>query len=430
MKLEHFLANRLAFSENSSFSKVIIRIAILAVGISVAVMIITLASITGFKNQITQKIFGFWGHIRITNTNVTSTFEITPTLKEPLFIDSIGNISTVTYQPITYDKSTKSDKPLTSIGGVRHIQTFAITPGIISSKDDFEGIILKGVDADFDWAHMGQYVIEGKPVQIDKDSLSRDILISRETARRLSLNVGQNIIISFVKNRDQLKRKFKVSGIYNTGLEEYDRRFALVDIRNVQQVLGWDQNEIFGYEIFLDHIEDLDLLNSYINFEVIPHTMYSETIKQTFPSIFEWLELQNINMEVIILLMIIVSVINMITALLILILERTNMIGILKALGSSDWSIRKIFIYQAFYIIGWGLLIGNVLGIGFCLLQQRFGFVKLDETNYYLSVAPIQLELTHILIINIMTLIVILVCLIVPSYMVTKISPLKAIRFQ
>lgn len=430
MNLEHFIANRLAFSENSSFSKVIIRIAIFAVGISVAVMIVTLASITGFKSEITNKIYGFWGHIRITNVNVNSTFETSPTTKKLDLIDELASIDQVTYARDKYLSETSAIEEVTSTGGVRHVQSFAILPGILTTKRDFEGVILKGVDFDFDWENMDQYILEGEPLRMEEDTVSDAILISRETARRTGLKVGNKCIVSFVKERDQLKRRFTVCGIYNTGLEEYDRKFALVDIRKLQQVLGWERDEIFGFEIFVDNMSDIQVLGDYINYEVIPHTMYSETIKQTFPSIFEWLELQNINMEVIIMLMIIVSIINMITALLILILERTNMIGLLKSMGSTDWSIRKIFLYHAFYIIGWGLLIGNLMGIGFCILQKKFQFIKLDEANYYLSVAPIKLEWLHVLFVNGVTMIVILVCLIIPSYLVTKISPLKAIRFQ
>lgn len=430
MNLEHFIANRLAFSENSSFSKVIIRIAIFAVGISVAVMIVTLASITGFKSEITQKIYGFWGHIRITNVNVNSTFETSPTTKTAGFVEDLMAIDQVTYARDKYGSTVPDVEEVSSLGGVRHVQSFATLPGILTTKTDFEGVILKGIDFDFDWDNMGRYILEGKPIDMQEDAASDDILISRETARRTGLKLGDKCIISFVKERDQLKRRFEVSGIYNTGLEEYDRKFAIVDIRKLQQILNWDRNEIFGFEIFVDHMDDIDLLGDYINYEVIPHSMYSETIKQTFPSIFEWLELQNINMEVIIMLMIVVSVINMITAILILILERTNMIGLLKSMGSTDWSIRKIFLYHAFYIIAWGLFIGNIIGIGFCFLQKKFQFIKLDEANYYLSVAPIKLEWTHLLVVNLATMLVILLCLIIPSYLVAQISPLKAIRFQ
>ena len=433
MNYEYFIANRVAFTKSASFTKWIIRIATAAVALSLAVMIITTSVISGFKNQITEKIFGFWGHIHITDTNINRTFEPIPIDANPEYLSDLRTMEDVIYQRPTYDLESEIGTDIESIpikSKVKHIQAFAISPGIIRTKDDLEGILLKGVGDDFNWSSMNQYIIEGSPIQYDSLDISRDLLISAETSNRLGLEVGDQLRIYFVKNRDQLVRRFKVSGIYKTGLEEYDKKFALVDIRMVQSVLGWDSSEVGGFEIFLNGIEDMDLFNEYIYMEKLPPHLYSETIRNKFPSIFEWLELQNINEDVILVLMILVCVINMITALLILILERTNMIGTLKSIGSTDWSIRKIFLYHAAYIIGRGLIIGNLVALLFCFLQLKYGFIKLDEANYYLSTAPIELNTGSILLINITCLLVTLTFLVLPTYIVTKIDPVKALRFD
>ncbi|MDX1701398.1 MAG: FtsX-like permease family protein, partial [Melioribacteraceae bacterium] len=317
-----------------------------------------------------------------------------------------------------------------SKGGIDHVQGFAIAPGIITTNDDIEGILLKGIDSDFDWEKIERYIIRGQKISYDPTRPTEDLLISEETAGRLQLELGDRLIINFLKGKDQLRRRFSICGIYKTGLVEYDQRFALVDIRKVQNVLGWEETNIAGYEVFLDHIEDMDLINEYIYLDVLPTNLYSETIRSKFPAIFEWLELQNVNEDVILILMIIVAMLNMVTALIILILEHTNMIGALKAMGSRNWSIRKIFIYHASYIILWGLLIGNTIGIGFCILQSRFEWIKLDEKSYYLSVAPIELNVLSVLLTNLFTLLLIISFLIIPSYIVTRISPVRALHYQ
>lgn len=425
MNLSRFIANKTAFSEPSAFVGVIIRIAVAGVAIGLAVMIITTSTITGFKNQITDKIFGFWGHLHITNNNITINNAQVPINNTLAFADSLLQTAEVTY---TDDDGNETQ---VSKGGIRHIQEYAVASVILNTKEDYEGIILKGVGVDFDWDNLGRYLIEGKPIEIKPDEISDEILISETTSKRMKLAVGQRIIVSYFDNKNIVKRRFTISGIYKTGLLEFDERFAMVDIRKIQDFLNWAPNEIAGYEVFLDHIDDLDLMDNYIYYsDVLPRGLFAQSIKNKYSSIFEWLELQNINETVILILMIIVCVINMITAILILILERTNMIGILKSLGSTNKSIRKIFLYHGFYIILWGMLIGNILGIGLCLLQKKFGILKLDEADYYLSVAPIEFNLWSILLVNVLTVVIVLSALIIPTYLITKITPVKALRFD
>ncbi len=426
MKLELFIARRVAASGQQSFSRVIIRLAVIAIALCVAVMILATALITGFKHQISDKIFGFWGHIHITSSDITGTMlEQTPiSIKQEFYPElhlpkGIENL----HRPSGKWKKTTQ-------GGIRHIQVFALKPGIIKTKNELEGIILKGVGRDFDWSFMEHYLKEGERLTLPDSAASSDILISRQTANRLGLQTGDKLIVHFVQHGKQLRRAFRVKGIFKTGLEEYDKQFALVDIRKIQQLEGWAPDQVGGFEVFVENLSQLDAIANYIYSELLPPDLYAETIREKFPQIFEWLSLQDINEVVILTLMLIVGIINMITALLILILERTRMIGILKAMGSTDWSIRKIFLYYAGHIILWGLFWGNLVGLGLGLAQQRFGLVKLSEESYYLATAPIEFNLFSILGINLLTLLITLLFLIIPSYLVTRISPVQAIRFE
>ncbi len=395
-------------------------------------MVISTALISGFKHEIQNKIFGFWGHIHITETGMDrSLLEVYAISKKQTFYPSLDSVGQIEY--LSREKLLglfEIERVKKTKGGIRHIQVFAIKPGIIQAENVLEGMILKGIGSDFDWSFINKFMVEGRPIRLPEDSLSRDILISRQTADRLQVGVGDRFTVHFVERGSQLKRLFYISGIYKTGLEEYDRSFALVDIRQIQKLLDWTENDVSGFEVFIDNIEDLDIFDEYIYYEKLPTDLSSETIRKKQPEIFEWLELQNINEVVILSLMVVVAIINMVTTLLILILERTNMIGTLKALGSSNWTIQKIFLYYAAYIVILGIFWGNLLGIGLCLLQQEFEFIKLSEENYYLSVAPIDLQFWPIFLINSGTLLITLVFLIIPSYLVTTISPVKAIRFK
>jgi lipoprotein-releasing system permease protein len=260
--------------------------------------------------------------------------------------------------------------------------------------------------------------------------MSSDIIISKQTVDRLNLKLGDSFRFYFIDTGEVIGRRFKVKGIFKTGLEEYDRKFAIVDIKKLRQMLQWEDDEVGGFEVFIDDIRDLEVFSNYIYINELPGHLYAENIRESRPAIFDWLELQDINEKVILLLMLVVGIINMVTALMILILERTNMIGTLKALGLTNWRIRKIFLYQASYIIGLGLLWGNIIGIIICFLQDKFQIITLSEENYYLSVAPVELNFWTILILNIGILVVTIVFLIIPSWLVTRITPVKAIRFK
>lgn len=434
MNVPFFIARKVSASGQRSFSRLIIRIAIAAVALSMSVMIVATALIAGFKNEISGKIFGFWGHIHITEADVNRTLlDVLPLDKQQDFYPSLDTLGPVKYwkpfrmfgmefPSLMMDRRTH--------GGVRHIQVFALMPGIIETKNAIEGIILKGISDDFDWEFLDKYLLEGTRLELPDTTAGDGILISRQTADRLNLKVGDRFIVYFVESNQQLRRAFRIQGIYKTGLEEYDQKFALVDIRKIRQMLDWKEGQVAGFEVFIDDIRDLEVLSEYIYVEKLPREMYAETIRDKFPSIFEWLTLQDINEQVILALMLIVGIINMVTALLILILERTNMIGILKAVGQRNWGIRKIFLYYGMFILALGLFWGNLIGIGLCLLQKHFELITLSEANYYLSVAPVELNLLTILGLNLLTMAVTLVFLLLPSYLVSRIRPVQAIRFK
>ena len=394
-------------------------------------MIITTNVITGFKNEISQKIFNFWGHIHVADNNHGDSFELVPIELDQILIDSLNRIEQITYaRPPTIEDFTRPQVPVTSSAGIAKVEPYIVMPCILESRSQFEGLLLKGVDKTFLAGGTSKFIEEGSGILFVDSVASRDIVLSKFTADRMNFSVGQKVNISFLLDGDQVKRQFVIKGIYKTGLEEYDRRFGLVDMRVLQEILGWKSDQVTGLEVYVDDLNDLQVLNDYIYFELLPPATYSETVKTKFAQIFQWLELQNINEIVIITLMILVALINMVTALLIFVLERTNMIGVLKALGATNWSVRKIFIYNAAHIVVKGVVIGNLLAIGLCLIQKYTGILKLNEADYYLSEVPIEFNLTSIILINIGTVLTVLLFMIIPSIVVTQVDPVKTIQFR
>ncbi|MEM9547449.1 MAG: FtsX-like permease family protein [Bacteroidota bacterium] len=432
MNLSHFIAQRIAFSKSRSFTRVIVRIAIAAIALSLATMLITTLIISGFKKEISSKVFGFWGHIHITDTNINRTFEQVPISKSDDYIDEIVDIEWLEYQVpfniLGYEMIGKYQNKRTA-GGVRHVQPYVWVAGLLSTKKEFGAIQLKGVDENFDWDYLPQFIVEGEPLKFD-DEKDNGLIVSRVTSKALELKVGQRVQVSTLRNNEQLKRAFVIKGIYNTGLEEYDKLFAIADLRKTQNMLGWEEDQVSGIEVFLEDIADLDLINEYVYNQILPARFYSQSIRSKFPSIFEWLKLQDINEDLLLGLMLVVAIINMITALLILILERTHMIGLLKSLGSTNWQIRKVFVYNAAYIILYGLVIGNVLGLGICFIQDQTHFITLDEASYYLSYAPVKFNWGSVLLINLSCFFITVFFLVLPTYIITRIDPIKTLRFE
>lgn len=406
MKISYFISRRLAIASGKSFSRLIIRVAVTAVALSVGVMIVAGAIVNGFQQEISEKVFGFWGHITIRSLEQGRSYGEVPVSINQSFYPGLEKAK-----------------------GVRHIQVFATKAGILKTSQEMEGMVLRGIGTDFDWTFLKKYLVEGNILTAGDSSAKKQIMISKTTADRLNLHVNDDVIVYFVQNPMRY-RKLTITGIYKTGLDEYDRLYAIVDIALIQRINNWTSEDVGGFEVFINNVNQLDQMGTVINSEYIGQDLEAKTMKQVNPNLFDWLDLQTMNEKVIIILMILVAIINMTTVLLILILERTNMVGILKSLGGSNWMIRKIFLYQAAYIAALGLLLGNVFGIGICLAQKYFEIIKLPEESYYVSVAPVLIDPVYILSINAGTLLVCLITLIIPSYLVSRITPVKAIRFK
>ena len=411
MNLEYFIAKRLtnAKDHKSSISSPIIKIAIAAIAIGIIMMIISVATGIGLQQKIQEKIAAFNGHLVISNYD--------------------NNLSEVTLTPISKDQAFYPK--FNSVSGINHIQAVATKAGIIRTETAFEGIILKGVGKDYKWNNIKEYLVAGNLPNFSK-GLNQDVVISEFLANRLHLKVGDSFNTFFVKeNQNKLpsSRRFKITGIFNSGFQEFDATYIIGDIRHLQRINKWNSNEVGAFEVFIDDFDNIKTAGEQV-YEQTSSTLDTKTIIEKYSYIFEWLQLFDFNIIVILAIMILVATINMVVALLVLILERTQMIGILKAMGANNWSVRKIFLYNAFYLIIRGLFWGNVIGILLLLAQQEFGIIKLNPENYYVNQAPVYLNWGYILLLNGLTILVCFTVLLIPSYIITRISPVKAIRYD
>lgn len=410
MNLEYFIAKRLvsANDHKSSISAPIIKIAITAIALGMIMMIISVATGVGLQQKIRQKVAAFNGHIIISSYN--------------------DNQSDVSVAPISIHQDFYPT--FKNIDGINHIQAVASKAGMIRTEKAFEGIIFKGVGKDYKVDNFSEYIIEGKLPILSKN-LNDEVMISQYLSDRLGLKLGDKFITYFMKETSEGYniRNFKIVGIYNSGFQEFDATYVIGDIRHIQRINKWKVDQVGSFEVFINDFTQIKNKGKEI-YEETSSTLDSKTIMEKFYYIFEWLKLFDFNIIVILIVMIAVSTINMVVALLVLILERTQMIGILKSLGSNNWSIRKIFIYNAAHLIGRGLLYGNVIGIGLLLIQKYFGIIKLNPESYYVNEAPVDINLIYIIGLNIGTVFICLMVLLIPSYLITKISPSKSIRFE
>ncbi len=407
LKFELFIARRIAFSKEKEtvISRPIIRIALIGIALGFAVMIIAISIVTGFKKEIRDKVIGFGSHIQISNYDENNSYETQPVDRHQPFLPSLKN------DP-----------------DIRHIQVFATKAGIIKTKDEIEGIVAKGIGSDFDWAYFRERLIEGNVFYVNDSARSNDIVISANLSKKLNLHSGDDLIMHFIQQPPRA-RKFHITGVYSTGLEEFDNLYMFCDIGQIQKLNDWTSDKVGGFEITVNDFLKLDETAEKI-YTISASDLNVRTIRDIYPQIFDWLGLQNINAIIIISLMIVVSGMNMISALLIIILERINLIGTMKAMGSRSLSIRKIFIYLAGYLIGRGMLWGNIVGISFILIQKKFQLFHLDQQSYYLSYVPVNFSISHILMLNAGTLIVCILMMVIPTMIITRISPLSAIRYN
>lgn len=411
MNFEFYIARRLITSKDrkSSISAPIIKIAIAAVAIGVVMMLISIATGIGLQEKIREKVSAFNGDIIIT------------------YYDT--NFSNDSQHPIS--KNQPFYPKFKNVEGIKHVQVMASKGGVIRTETDFEGVVVKGVGDDYDWSAFDDYLKEGRLPNF-KEDLNEEILISEYLANRLHFKIGDRVTTFFLNDevsKNPRSRGFEIVGIYNSGFQEFDEQYILADIRHIQMLNKWEPDQIGAFEVFVEDFSKIESVGKQVYME-IDSSLDAETIRSKFSSIFEWLDLFDFNILAIIGIMILVAGINMITALLVLILERTRMIGILKAIGCTDASVRKIFLHNAMYLILVGLAWGNAIGLGLLLLQKYGKVIPLDPNTYYVSEAPVYLSFGYILIMNVGTFILCLVMLLVAAVLITKISPVKAIHFE
>ena len=412
MRWEFFVAKNIVFKDNSKVARPIINIALVGVVISLAVMIVSVAIVSGFKQIIKDKVTGFAAHMEITAYETNLSYETKPINKEQKFLPYLSQIN-----------------------GIRHIQTFATKSGIIKTKDNFQGIVLKGIGRDFDWNFLSKHLVSGDTLNLQTDTPSNGIIISKKIAALLNLKVNDKIVIYFIQDPPRF-RKLTVKGIYDTDFEEFDKIFAFVDIRHIQKLNGWNRNQVSGFEIFISNFDDLDKIKEKVS-DLVVMSSYEQnseflnvkSIKDLYPYIFDWISLFNTNVFVIIFLLVTVASINLASGLLILILDKTQTIGILKALGATNRSISRIFVNVGSISVSKGILWGNILGVILVAVQYFTHLVKLDPESYYVDYVPVSLHISHLILLNAGVFIITVMVLVFPSLIVSRITPAKAIKF-
>jgi lipoprotein-releasing system permease protein len=409
LNIAAFIARRIAFNQQKSFSRFVIRLSIGATVISVTVMILTLAFANGFQKTISQKVFSFWGHIRIQSYDAArvSIAEETPIPKN----DSVLNLKKV-------DPAIKT------------VQAFATKNAILKTATTIEAVLLKGVEKTYDFSNLQNFLVEGRWVKFTDSGYSSEINLSAYTATQLNLKVNDQVLIYFIQRGGPPRpRKLKVAGIFKTGIEDYDKNIAIGDLKLIQRLNDWDPNQVGGYEIFLHDFRQMDLVSENM-VPYLPIGLQGTTIRNIYPNIFDWLALQNKTIVIVLIIMIVIATLNLITCLLILVLERTRMVGVLKALGARNATIQQVFLYHGAIITFTGFFLGNVSGLLICWLQHRYGFIPLPEDAYWISKAVADVVWWQIVLVDVGTFLVCFLVLLIPTIIVKRIQPVKAIRFS
>jgi lipoprotein-releasing system permease protein len=410
VNISSFIAQRIAFNQQKSFSRFIIRLSIIATVISVSVMIITLSFVNGFQETVSQKVFSFWGHVRIG-------------YRQPM------KASIAEEAPITMDDTLV--KSIKKMPQVQSIHPFATKYAILKANDEIEGALMKGLDSTYDFSHLQSFLQQGRWLHFNDSTYSREIILSSYTAKQLNVKLNDRIMIFFIRQGSLRRDKLTVVGIYKTGIEEYDKTFAIGDIKLIRRLNEWNDRMIGGYELFLKHFEKMDAVSEEIyNKPEFPQLWDTKTIKEIYPNIFDWLSVQDTNQAILITIMVIIAIINLITCLIILVLERLRMIGILKALGADNWTVQKIFLQHSTIITVAGIVIGTLFALILLWIQQSTGFLKLDEDAYYMSTAVVKIIWWQVVLVAGGTLLVSYLVLLIPSFIVRTVQPIKAIRFK
>lgn len=409
-----FIARRLIKerSQGTAFSRPINVIAIIGIALGLAVMILAVAILTGFKQQIRDKVAGFGAHIQVVRFDANLSYETIPISASQPFVEKIKN------HP-----------------GIKNVQVFATKAGIIKTEDNIQGVVLKGIGSDYDWSFFSSNLIEGDVVRVNDTVRTNNVLISKKVADMLGFKLGDSFSMFFVQDPPRM-RKFTITGIYETSLEEFDKTYIFCDIDHIKRLNGWKDDQVSGFEILINDFDQLDYMTEVVRDAIGYRVSEDEeqlkvtNIRTRYPQIFDWLGFQDTNVIIILILMILVAGFNMISGLLILILEKTNMIGVLKAMGAGNKLIRNVFLYQASWLTIKGLFWGNIIGIGLAVLQLKTGLISLDPASYYLKSVPINLNLLHIILLNAGTMAAIVLMLLIPSQLIARITPVKAIRYD
>lgn len=415
MNFEFFIAKRVHFSPSGAkrFSKLAINIAVGGIAVGVAVMLLAVAIVVGFKREVRSKVIGFGSHIQVASTFDKNTFEPTA----------------ISVDTFLYDK-------LCGLSHVSSVQKVATQPGIVSVDGNFQGVVFKGVDDDYNWDFFKANLVCGEFLSMHDSTASKQVLVSRKIADMLGIGVGDKFISYFILDGKVRARSFEVKGIYSTGFVDYDKLFIVCDLNQIRKLRGWSAKECGGLELLVKDYEDIDY-GYQEAFSVVGNRFdeggasYSmRTIKQLNPHIFSWLDLLDLNVVIIMILMSAVAGFTIVSGVLILILEKFNMIGVMKAMGATDWNIRKVFLYMAIFLVAKGLVLGNVIALILCFVQKRYSLIPLDAEVYYMDSVPISLTIPSFLAVNIITLVVLTLVVLIPTYIITRISPVRSLRFE